>query len=78
MYHVHKDSVILCQLSSPTGYSIYVHSPEVEIHSLHKKIVPNVFILQKSKRNRSIFLVYKSALLTYFLNNNTTLNDQNN
>lgn len=76
---MHKDSVILYQLSSPTGYGIYIRSPEVEIRSLHKKIVPNAFILQKSKRNKSIFLSYKSGLLIYFLNNdNTMLNDQNN
>ena len=74
---MHKDSVILYQLSGPTGYNIYIHSPEVEIHSFHTKIVPNAFILQKNKRNMSIFLVYKSVLLIYFLtNDNTTLNDQ--
>ena len=76
---MHKDSVILYQLSSPTGYNIYIRSPIVEIHSFQKKIVPNAFILQKSTRNKGIFLVSKSVLLIYFLNNdNTTLNDQNN
>lgn len=76
---MHKDSVILYQLSHPTRYSVYICSPEVEIHSFHKKIVPNAFILQESKRNASTFLSYKSVLLIYFLNNDsTTLNDQNN
>lgn len=73
---MHKDSDIPYQLIGPTSYNIYVCSPEVEIHSFHKKIVPNAFILQKTK---SICLGSKSGLLIYFLNNdNTMLNDQNN